>query len=632
MAKKQKTIIDQYARINTTSKKNKPDYVPGKTRFLGSTQDRVVDRYKSHVFDGQSYSGVVISVRKVSSDNVLKKFANLLLNNGTEYVLKVRVPGLHDHLPDPFKFPNRSGIMDLYPTFVAGSKELEDQEPKVGSIVTVSFSDNNNRYEQFGNGKILSIIDSVENQVEKPVSGGRSSGGGGGYDNGPNASLPGYIRQPICKYLRPPDSPMRTADIPRPRGYGRDERTSRDFDGYDYETFSLIKNKNYDPNFNYYRDVPLATRVGLELTGINPNYNPYYDAYGFAVAEARASGQPIPSRREFDQQQAEDNAKDLVIEGAAEGAYQAVARINPAVRFGMTILRPNNNIASEEFAFGPQNSRQAALDRRLQRNSEYYKAFADQYYGAQEAVGGLLPFETPGNQYGPQQEPEADPDSLSGGFQKPPMKCQDAKTIEEIAGLITRFGLKTTEDPANAEYPRWPTIFGGIDVNTGKPTAGAGQAGRITSYMQAKRKLTAGGTTITRNHNGIDIGIATGAPLLSTLDGVVVLASNTNTHGGATVVIRHDLGGGKFVWAGYCHLRAILTEKGKTVKKGECIGLSGGKAGDWGAGRSTGAHLHFQIALKRPGAATLSDYIDPLAFLSTKISDLSQVKGGIRNA
>ena len=67
------------------------------------------------------------------------------------------------------------------------------------------------------------------------------------------------------------------------------------------------------------------------------------------------------------------------------------------------------------------------------------------------------------------------------------MKCQDAKTIEEIAGLITRFGLKTTEDPANAEYPRWPTIFGGIDVSTGKPTAGAGQAGRITSYMQAKR-------------------------------------------------------------------------------------------------------------------------------------------------
>ena len=76
-------------------------------------------------------------------------------------------------------------------------------------------------------------------------------------------------------------------------------------------------------------------------------------------------------------------------------------------------------------------------------------------------------------------------------------------------------------------------------------------------------------------------------------------------------------------------MRAILVEPGSNVKRGQCVGLSGGKAGDWGAGRSTGAHLHFQIALKRPGAATLSDYANPLKFFSTKVQNLPNFTGGL---
>ena len=300
------------------------------------------------------------------------------------------------------------------------------------------------------------------------------------------------------------------------------------------------------------------------------------------------------------------------------------------------MLRPSTANAGEDEYLRKQYER-----RRVQ---EYYDVFDTQYKEARQEVG-FQRFE-----FGPRQEPygpggqyeysengqvrtqvydwnNTDPDALEKGFERPPMKCNDAQTIEEVASLIKKYGLTVPDD--QKEYPRWPTIYGGVDVNTGKALAGPGQPGRITSYMQSKRKITANGTTSSRNHNGIDIGIATGVPCLAVLDGVVVLSKLMNNYGGATIVIRHEIAPGKYIWAGYCHMRALLVQKGAQVKKGQCVGLSGGVPGDWGAGRSTGAHLHFQINLVRPGAKNMSNYINPMKFFSTKIQNLSGLTGGI---
>ena len=147
--------------------------------------------------------------------------------------------------------------------------------------------------------------------------------------------------------------------------------------------------------------------------------------------------------------------------------------------------------------------------------------------------------------------------------------------------------------------------------------------------MQSKRTITAGGTTRTRNHNGIDIATVVGTPCLSILDGEIVLAAITASDGGATVVIRHNANG-RNIWSGYCHLSSILCKQGQKVKKGECIGLTGGAKGAWGSGRSSGPHLHFQISLKRRGGRSLANYLNPLIVFGTKINDLGWLQGGVR--
>ena len=45
----------------------------------------------------------------------------------------------------------------------------------------------------------------------------------------------------------------------------------------------------------------------------------------------------------------------------------------------------------------------------------------------------------------------------------------------------------------------------------------------------------------------------------------------------------------------YCHLSEVYVQRNDTVEAGDLIGLTGGKPGAAGAGRSSGPHLHLQI-------------------------------------
>ncbi|MGZ9583851.1 M23 family metallopeptidase [Paenibacillus marinisediminis] len=85
-------------------------------------------------------------------------------------------------------------------------------------------------------------------------------------------------------------------------------------------------------------------------------------------------------------------------------------------------------------------------------------------------------------------------------------------------------------------------------------------------------------------HAGIDIGGEVGDPVYAAADGKVVTAE-FNASRGNYIVIRHA--SGLDTW--YMHLSKIVVKEGQEVTKGDLIGKVGT------SGRSTGAHLHFEV-------------------------------------
>ena len=59
----------------------------------------------------------------------------------------------------------------------------------------------------------------------------------------------------------------------------------------------------------------------------------------------------------------------------------------------------------------------------------------------------------------------------------------------------------------------------------------------------------------------------------------------------------------------YCHMSKIEVKVGQRVKKGQRIGLSGGRPGTYGAGNTTAPHLHLELRMVEGRKARL---VDPL--------------------
>lgn len=87
-------------------------------------------------------------------------------------------------------------------------------------------------------------------------------------------------------------------------------------------------------------------------------------------------------------------------------------------------------------------------------------------------------------------------------------------------------------------------------------------------------------------HTGIDIGGKIGDKIYAPADGVVIKSFR---NGGYGKYIAIDHGNG--YTTAYAHLHKYLVHKGDRVTRGQVIGLVGN------TGRSTGPHLHYEIAL-----------------------------------
>ena len=105
---------------------------------------------------------------------------------------------------------------------------------------------------------------------------------------------------------------------------------------------------------------------------------------------------------------------------------------------------------------------------------------------------------------------------------------------------------------------------------------------RISSGFNPKRKHPV--TGLIRPHNGTDFSVPIGTPVLAAGDGVVTRVIK-HRYAGLYIEIQHN----RKYTTRYLHLSKAYVRKGQKVSRGQKIAASGN------SGRSTGAHLHYEL-------------------------------------
>ena len=148
------------------------------------------------------------------------------------------------------------------------------------------------------------------------------------------------------------------------------------------------------------------------------------------------------------------------------------------------------------------------------------------------------------------------------------------------------------ERDARREDPLGPELLGGhAGADRRKPSA----AGFIWPVHGV---LTSGfGWRWGRMHEGIDIAVGVGTPVVAAAAGTVIVAGWLGGYGNLVVV---DHGNG--LSTAYGHNTSVTVGVGQSVAQGQLIAYSGS------TGHSTGPHVHFEVRIN--GAP-----VDPLGYL-----------------
>lgn len=122
-----------------------------------------------------------------------------------------------------------------------------------------------------------------------------------------------------------------------------------------------------------------------------------------------------------------------------------------------------------------------------------------------------------------------------------------------------------------------------------KKSIGGGGSVSATTYAGYYMRPINGGTKTQGIHgyNGVDLAAPYGTPIVASAAGEVIISRSSGWNGGygTYVVIRHDNGTQTL----YAHNSSNIVSVGQRVVQGQIIGYVGS------TGRSTGAHVHFEI-------------------------------------
>jgi murein DD-endopeptidase MepM/ murein hydrolase activator NlpD len=98
-------------------------------------------------------------------------------------------------------------------------------------------------------------------------------------------------------------------------------------------------------------------------------------------------------------------------------------------------------------------------------------------------------------------------------------------------------------------------------------------------------------------HEGIDIAVSSGTPVVAAAAGTVIVAGWLGGYGNLVVV---DHGNG--ISTAYGHNTSVAVGVGQSVAQGQLVAYSGN------TGHSTGPHVHFEVRIN-------GSPVDPLGYL-----------------
>lgn len=178
--------------------------------------------------------------------------------------------------------------------------------------------------------------------------------------------------------------------------------------------------------------------------------------------------------------------------------------------------------------------------------------------------------------------------------------------------------------------------------------AAAPTAGAIASPFGRRRSIQDPSTQ--RQHQGVDLAGANGAPVYAVADGIVEHATANGARGfgcyGHVLVIRHPQFGADRSF--YAHLSGLFVAVGDVVRAGQRVAalgmtngstahpdttfaegacMPGGQFRDAGGG--SGPHLHFEVAARSYPMAYEAERLDPIVWLAERGIGYSQnARGG----
>ena len=174
---------------------------------------------------------------------------------------------------------------------------------------------------------------------------------------------------------------------------------------------------------------------------------------------------------------------------------------------------------------------------------------------------------------------------------------KDERVLKQLAQAIEH---PNVDSSYTARQAALATGLGIAGVVQGCASVGFGSSIGLPSYAPIKSDyqdiLDIDGNRRTQGpHDGVDIVVSKGSPVIAAADGKVILSTFEERSGNRIFIYHGQDTDGKHVYSFYGHMEKRLVNTGNSIKRGQQIGTVGNTG--WDMPKSKTPHLHFSVVV-----------------------------------